>query len=194
MAGHIYGTINLGSSEIALKVFEISKKTGITELTHVRHKFAIGEETYSTGIVSYKSMTEICATLNDFKRIMCEFGAESFDVYATSGIREAENMLILIDQIRIQTGYNVRTLSNSEARFLYYKALAAKDDKFNECINEGTLVADVGAGSMQLSVFDKGALLVTENLLLGSSRIHELLQVMEDEAYDFNDLIDEYIE
>ena len=194
MAGHIYGAINLGSSEIALKVFEISKKNGITELTHVRHKFAIGEETYSTGIVSYKSMTEICSTLNDFKRIMEEFGTQSSDVYATSGIREAENMLVLVDQIRIQTGYDIRTLSNSEARFLYYKALASKDAKFNECINEGTVVADVGAGSMQLSVFDKGSLLVTENLLLGSSRIHELLQVMEDEAYDFNDLIDEYIE
>ena len=194
MAGHIYGAINLGSSEISLKIFEISKKNGISELTHVRRKFAIGEETYSTGIISYRSMTEICSTLNDFTRVMEEFGVENSDVYATSGIREAENMLVLVDQIRIQTGYDVRTLSNSEARFLYYKALASKDPRFNECIQEGTIIADVGAGSMQLSVFDKGTLLVTENLLLGSSRIHELLQVMEDEAYDFNDLIDEYIE
>ena len=33
----------------------------------------------------------------------------------------------IIDQIKIQTGFNVRILSNSEARFLYYKALALKE-------------------------------------------------------------------
>ena len=194
MAGHVYGAINLGSSELALKIFEISKKQGITELTHVRRKYAIGVETYSTGFISYRSMTEICSTLNDFTRIMEEFGVTASDVYATSGIREAENMLVLVDQIRIQTGYNVRTLSNSEARFLYYKALATTDARFPQIAEEGTMVVDVGAGSVQLSYFNHGTLLVTENLLLGSSRIQELLQVMEDEAYDYTSLIDEYIE
>ncbi|MBR6228509.1 MAG: exopolyphosphatase [Eubacterium sp.] len=194
MAGHVYGAINLGSSELALKIFEISKKHGITELTHVRRKYAIGVETYSTGFISYRSMTEICSTLNDFTRIMEEFGTDSSDVYATSGIREAENMLVLVDQIRIQTGYDVRTLSNSETRFLYYKALANTEARFSQFSMEGTLVVDVGAGSVQLSYFNQGTLLVTENLLLGSSRIQELLQVMEDEAYDYTNLIDEYIE
>lgn len=194
MAGHIYGAINLGSSELALKIYEISKKNGITELTHVRRRFSIGVETYSTGFISYRSMTEICETLKDFTRIMSEFGVESSDVYGTSGIREAENMLVLLDQIRIQTGYNARILSNSEARFLYYKALAMNEPRFFELIEEGTLAVDVGAGSMQLSFFNEGHLQVSENLLLGSSRIQELLQVMEDEAYDYNELIDEYIE
>ncbi|MEE3467094.1 MAG: exopolyphosphatase [Eubacterium sp.] len=194
MAGHIYGAINLGSSELALKIYEITKKNGITELTHVRRRFAIGVETYSTGFISYRSMTEICETLNDFTRIMTEFGVDSSDVYGTSGIREAENMLVLLDQIRIQTGYSARILSNSEARFLYYKALAMTEPRFSELIEDGTLIVDVGAGSMQLSFFNEGCLKVTENLLLGSSRIQELLQVMEDEAYDYNELIDEYIE
>ena len=194
MAGHIFGAINLGSSELALKIYEINKKNGITELTHVRRKFAIGVETYSTGYISYRSMTEICDTLNDFTRIMQEFGVDSSDVCGTSGIREAENMLVLLDQIRIQTGYNARILSNSEARFLYYKALAMNEPHFSEISEDGTLTVDVGAGSMQLSFFKDGLLQVTENLLLGSSRIQELLQVMEDEAYDYNELIDEYIE
>ncbi|MBO4396849.1 MAG: hypothetical protein J5819_10970 [Eubacterium sp.] len=194
MAGHIYGAINLGSSELALKIYEISKKNGITELTHVRKKYSIGSETYSTGVVSYRSMTEICSTLNDFTRIMEEFGVDSSDVYATSGIREAENMLVLLDQIRIQTGYPVRTLSNSEARFLYYKALAMSETRLFTITEEGTLTVDVGAGSMQLSIFDKGKLLTSQNFLLGASRIQELLQVMEDDTFDYNSLIDEYIE
>ena len=194
MAGHIYGAINLGSSELSLKIFEISKKNGIVPLTHVRKKFAIGVETYSTGFISYRSMTEICSTLNDFTRIMEEFDVDSSDVYGTSGIREAENMLVLIDQIRIQTGYNVRILSNTEARFLYYKALAVNESRFEQLSHDGLMTVDVGAGSLQLSVFNNGVLQVTSNLLLGSSRIHELLQVMEEETYDYTSLVDEYIE
>ncbi|MBO6109225.1 MAG: exopolyphosphatase [Eubacterium sp.] len=194
MAGHIYGAINLGSSELALKIFEINKKNGIRELTHVRKKYAIGAETYSTGVISYKTMTEICETLNDFTRIMNEFGVESSDVCATSGVREAENMLVLLDQIRIQTGYSVRTLSNSEARFLYYKALVQNESRLYDITQNGTMTVDVGAGSMQLSIFNESRLLTTQNLLLGASRIQELLQVMEEEAYDYNSLIDEYIE
>ncbi len=194
MAGHIYGAINIGSSELTLKIFEISKKKGIQMLNHVRRKFSIGAETYSTGFISYRTTNEICQTLIDFDRIMEEFSVDASDIYGTSGVREAENMLMLIDQIKIQTGFNARILTNSEARFLNYKALAYNEPRFDTLINEGTVVVDIGAGSVQLSVFDKGELHVTQNLKLGSSRIRELLQVMEDEAYDYTELIDEYIE
>jgi exopolyphosphatase/guanosine-5'-triphosphate,3'-diphosphate pyrophosphatase len=85
-------------------------------------------------------------------------------------------------------------LSNSETRFLYYKALALKEPHFDSIIDEGTLIIDIGAGSVQLSIFNEQKLCVTQNLLLGASRIRELLQVMEDETYDFYALADEYME
>lgn len=194
MANNVYGAINLGSSELSLKIYEISKKKGIRELTHVRRKIELGAETYTTGFVSYKSTNEICKTLNDFARMMKEFGVTSSDVFGTSGIREADNMLMLVDQIQIQTGFSVRILTNSEARFLYFKALAFNEPRFEQLAKDRMITVDVGAGSVQLSVFEQGVLKNSENLRLGSSRIQELLQIMEDEAYDYYSLIDEYIE
>ena len=42
-------------------------------------------------------------------------------------------------------------------------------------IEEGTAIVDVGAGSIQISLFDKGSLVTTQNIRLGSLRILELL-------------------
>ena len=194
MTSSIYAAIDIGSSELSMKIFEISKSRGIHELTHVRHKLSLGAETYIKQIISYQTVSEICTILNDFKRIMNEFKVSNWQVFATSALREARNALVVIDQINVQTGFNIKVLSNSEARFLYYKALALKDSNFESLIEDGTLIVDIGAGSLQLSIFTQGKLRATQNLLLGSSRIRELLQAMQEETYDFEALINEYIE
>lgn len=194
MAISTYATIDVGSSTLSMKIYEVSKPRGIRELTHVRHKLPLGAETYTKGFISYQTVNEICTILNDFRRIMAEFNTEGCQAYARSSLREARNCLVVIDQIKVQTGINVKILSNSEARFLYFKALALMEDNYNAMIEEGTLIVDIGAGSVQLSIFDQSTLCATQNLLLGYSRIQELLHVMRDEAYDFNALINEYME
>lgn len=194
MAFSTYAAIDVGSGDLSMKIYEVSKLHGIHELTHVRHRLARNGETYTEGFISYQTTEEICNTLNDFKRIMEEFRVDTWQAYATSAFREASNALVVIDQIKIQTGFKVRTISNSEARYLYYKALVLKEPAFESLIEEGTLIVDIGADSVQLSIFNEGTLCVTQNLLLGSARIRELLRAMQDEAYDFNALIDEYVE
>ncbi len=194
MAVTTFAAIDIGSSELSMKIYEVSRQHGIRELNHVRYKLSIGAETYTEKFISYQTINEICSTLNDFKRCMSEYSVSSWQAYATSALREVSNSLIVLDQIKIQTGFNVRILSNSEARFLYFKALALKEENFDSLIEQGTLIVDIGAGSIQLSIFSDGRLCVTQNLLLGSIRIQELLYAMQDEAYDFNALIDEYIE
>ena len=194
MASITFAAIDVGSHELSMKIYEMSKQRGIRELTYIRHKISLGTETYTKGFISYQSVDEICKILNDFKRSIKEYGAEVIQAYATSALREASNSLVVIDQIKIQTGFHVCTLSNSEARFLYFKAVALREQSFEDLIEEGTLVIDIGAGSVQLSFFENGKLQLTQNLLLGSSRIRELLEAMREETYDFQGLIDEYIE
>lgn len=194
MAVSTYAAINLASHELSMKIYEISRQHGIRELSHVRHKLSMSSETYADGIISYQTIEEICTTINDFKRLMAEWKTEHCHIYATGALRDAGNKLVVVDQIKIQTGFDVRVLSNSETRFLYYKALSLREPQFEEAIQDGTLIVDLGAGSVQLSIFNEGTLCTTQNLLLGASRIRELLQVMQDEAYDFHALIDEYIE
>lgn len=192
MSYKIIATIDVGSYEVELKIYEISKKKGIVILNHVRHVIELGKDTYTAGKIKFSHINELCDILYDFTCIMNEYRVEDYVAYTTSSIREALNGDIVLDRIRVKTGLEVKVLSNSEQRFLCYKALAAKTE-FAALIQEGTAIVDVGAGSIQISLFDKEALVTTQNIKLGSLRIRELLYSLSNDRQHFNRLIEELI-
>ena len=100
---------------------------------------------------------------------------DAYRAVASSALREAQNSLFIIGKIRQLTGLEVTILSNSEQRFLGYKALATMETDFNKIIEKGTAIIDLDGGSTQVSLFDKDALVTTQNLRMGSVRIRERL-------------------
>ena len=113
MAITTFAAIDVGSSELAMKLFEVSKAHGIVEITHLRHKLSLGTEIFETGEISYKTISEICRVLRDFKKIMKEYEVSVCHAFGTEAIREASNRLVVLDQIKLQTDVKVRILSNS---------------------------------------------------------------------------------
>lgn len=194
MAITTYAAIEVGSDELAMKIFEVSKAKGIVELSHLRHKLSLGREIFAKGHISYKTISEICRVLGDFRKIMGEYQVSAYHAYGTDALREASNKLVVLDQIKLQADIKVRILSNSEERFLYYKAISLKEKNFNDLIEEGALIVDIEAGSIQISLFNQGSLEFTQNLKLGFSRIRESLHAMETEIFSFSDLISEYMD
>ena len=170
-----FAAIDVGSYELEMKIFEISQKKGIKEIDHIRHVIELGKDTYSYGKVSFELIEELCEVLYKFTGIMKEYQVNDYRANATSAIREAKNAHIILDRIKVRTGLEVKILSNSEQRFICYKAIATKENDFNKIIQKPTAIVDVGAGSVQLSLFDKDVLVTTENMRLGSLRIREML-------------------
>lgn len=164
MASHLFAAIDVGSFELELGIYEITSKNKVKQVDHVRHVIALGRETYNTGMISYEMVDEMCEVLGNFARIMKGYKVNAYRAYATSAMREAKNSQIVIDQIRVRTGIEVSIISNSELRFLSYKAIASKDEEFYKNIQKTTAIADVGFGSMQMSLFDEGLLKVTANV------------------------------
>ena len=70
MASTTYAAVHVGSNELCMKIYEMSRQNGIRQLTYVRHPLSLGAESYTEGVISYQTLSEICNTLNDFKRIM----------------------------------------------------------------------------------------------------------------------------
>ena len=52
MAVHLFGAIDVGSYVYEMKIFELSKKSGIRQIDSIRHMVDIGTDTYHTGKVS----------------------------------------------------------------------------------------------------------------------------------------------
>ena len=175
MAIRTFAAIDVGSFELEMGIYEMSYKTGIRRVDHIRHVIALGKDTYSGGKISYGLVEEMCQVLGEFAQIMKAYRVKDYRAYATSAMREARNNQIILDQIRVRTGLTVRIISNSEQRFISYKAIAAKAGEFNKIIQKGTAIVDVGFGSAQLSLLDKDSLVTTQNLPLGPLRVRGLL-------------------
>lgn len=193
MAVTTFAAIDVGSHETSLRIYEVSKAQGIRQLDYVHHTSRLGYETYSTKHISYKTIEKLCSILNGFTLKMKEYGVVDYSIIATSALREANNNLLVLDQVKQHTGFRIKILSNSEQRFLYYKAIALKPNSFHKLIQKGTLLADVGGGSIQLSIFDKNVLLDTQNILIGSLRIQEVLEDMKKHTENYQNLVYEHI-
>ncbi len=192
MVYRLFSAIDVGSDELEMKIYEISKDKGIRIIDDIRHTMELGKDTYVTGSVNLSHMDELENVLLDFTKIMKEYNVNDYVAYTTSSIREAKNRHIILDRIRVKTGLNVCVLSNSEQRFLSYKAMSFKPDFFS-FIEEGTLIIDVGAGSIQVSLYENGFLSTTQNIKLGSLRIRELIYGLSTDKEHFNSLIEELI-
>ena len=151
----VFAAIDIGSYELEMKIFELSKNKGMKELDCIRHRLELGTDTYSTGKVGIEKAEELCQVLQSFVSIMEGYKVSAYRAYATSAIREAKNRLILLDYIEEHTGLKIEVLSNSEQRFLDYKSIASRENEFNTIIQKGTAIVDVGGGSIQISLFDK---------------------------------------
>ena len=193
MAVMTFAAIDIGSYEVSMKIFELSKKIGFRELNDVRYSLELGKGVYSNGKLDTQMLDVLCETLNDFKRMMQDFGVVEYRACGTSALRELANPLIIVEQIYRRTGFKVEILSNAEQHFLGYKSIAAIERGFKKMIQKGTAILDVGGGSLQVSLFDKDALVTTQSLKMGSLRIRQRLQELEKTTIHYDQLVEEFI-
>lgn len=189
-----FAAIDVGAYELELGIYEISEKIGVRAIDHVRHVIALGEEVYNGGKISHYLVEEICQVLREFLRIMKGYQVEAYRAYADSALREARNSQIVLDQIRVLSGVNIRVISNSEQRFINYKAVAAKDAEFQKTIQKGTAIVHCGFGSTQISLFDKDSLISTQNIPLGVLRLRALMGKVHATAQTEQDLVREMVD
>ena len=60
-----FAAIDVGSYELAMKIFVISSKSGIKEIDHIRHRIDLGTDTFATGKISYERVDELCRVLRE---------------------------------------------------------------------------------------------------------------------------------
>lgn len=193
MTGEVFAAIDVGSYEMALKIFELSQKNGVRELDHVRHRMDLGTETYATGRISSFHVDEMIRILTDFRDIMRSYGVTHYQAYGTSAMRETKDIAVVQDLMEQRTGIHIDILSNSEQRFLDYKSIALKQDQFEEIIKRPTAIVDIGGGSIQISLFEKDMLVATQNLTTGVLRIHTTMESVHATKLKYTDLVSELV-
>lgn len=193
MAITTFAAIDIGAYDVNMRIFEISRKYGMRQIEDVRSRLEVSKDIYVTGKISNDSVHELCRVLKDFKRMMEEYRVDDYRVCATTSLKDAENVWLVVEQVYQQTGISIEILSNSERRFLGYKSIAYREQEFTRIIQKGTAIIEVGGGSVQVSLFDKDSLVTTQNFRLGNLRIRERLTPMEKETIYYERLVQDLI-
>ncbi|MDO4478261.1 MAG: exopolyphosphatase [Lachnospiraceae bacterium] len=194
MAGTTFAAIDVGSYNVSMEIFQISRQSGMKTLTKVRSRVELGRDTYNLKMISLERLQELIEVLKGYQRLMAEYGVAGCRACAKSAFREARNSVVIIDAVYQATGIRIDVLSNSEQRFLGYKAIASKGEDFREFIKESTAIVDLGGGSVQISIFNEDSLAVTQNLMIGSLRLREKLADMERLSRHYDELVTAFVQ
>ena len=108
MAYKMFAAIYVGSSEISMKIYQISSKKNFKKVDGISKIIELGKDTYTKGFLSTESINQVCDILNGFKKKLKEYQITDYKAYATSAVREAENSELVIDAIRRNTNIEVR--------------------------------------------------------------------------------------
>ncbi len=170
----MFASIYIGTSEISMKIFELSKSRKLRILDYLRRRFDLGKETLRQGAITAEAMDELCECLQEYRKIMESYQIYNYSAYAGPFLELACNADFVLDQVRIRTGLVATILSNTEQRFISYKSAACLDD-FDEKVKIGAAVVDIGGDSVQITLFSEGEVVTTQHLILGTLRIRERL-------------------
>lgn len=193
MAVKMFAAISIGATVTEMKIFEFNSHRVMREVEWVSTRLNLVLDAYTTGHISRKNIDELCAVLLDFKRIMTGYHVDAYKVCAASGFRETRNMLILCDYVEKQTGLKIEVLSNSEERFIDYKSIASVTSEFQSIIQNPAAIVDIGASSMQISLFDKDKLITTQNIHVGSVTTRERLAHLEKNREHYEHMVIEIL-
>jgi exopolyphosphatase / guanosine-5'-triphosphate,3'-diphosphate pyrophosphatase len=189
----LFAVIDVGSHEIQMVIAEIGKTEPPRMVERVRRTLAIGTDTYMQGKITQPVLNECMAVLSDFVDVLKSYHIGACRVVATSAFREAQNASFAIDQVKRGSGLQIQILSNAEEQYFHILAATSQMPAFPNMIQEGMLLVNIGSGSIQLTVYSKGEQVFSQNMLIGSLRIRELLADLERRTADFAGLMEEYI-
>ena len=188
-----FAAIDVGSHEIQMQIAQLRRDELPLTIETIHRTLPIGTDTYMSGQISQPVLDTCTAVLKGFAEQMKAYRVSGYRAVATSAFREAANRAYALDQISRASGMEIEILSNAEERACHILAASVRMRDFEDLIRQGTLVVDIGAGSIQVTAYDRRQFVFSQNMLLGSLRIRELLADLEQRTVDFSSLMEEYI-
>lgn len=186
--------IDIGSNRMRMVIGQSDKNGKIKIIEELRQDTGIGRDTFTLGRISPETLRDVCSSLDNFSMKLAEYGIENCKAVATSGIREADNSLFVVDQIKAKTGFDIDIINNAEERFLTFKGIRYYTPQSEILMKKCVLVVNIGSGGLEISTFSEGRLKFTHYLKSGTLRIRELLADVENMTLNFPSIMEEYVD
>jgi exopolyphosphatase / guanosine-5'-triphosphate,3'-diphosphate pyrophosphatase len=180
--------IDIGSNAIRLLAVEFSKGGLAQQLEQIRLPIRLGHDVFLTGRLAPEVIDAAINGLKDFRTRIDAHGIALYRATATSAVRDSRNGSELVRRAREEAGIEIDVISGAEEARLVHIAVRNRV----KLGRQRWLIADLGGGSVEVSVVDDHGIFKTESHEMGSVRLLEELAVAGDDPGRFRRRLEEY--
>lgn len=190
-----FAAIDIGSNALRLRIVEAEtaspratrgRTDELRELHAERAPVRLGREVFLEGRLAPVAVSQACEALRRFRELLDLHKVERYRAVATSAVREAENGQLLVERARREAGIELDVIEGIEEARLVRLAIVGRLD----LRASRALLLDLGGGSLEISLVDRGVLRASKSLPIGTVR---LLEAFHDSSSG-NEMAREYID
>ncbi len=167
-----YAAIDIGSNGMRLliaKVVEVNGFTSVQKLSLTRVPIRLGEDVFNSGYISDEKKDLFIKTIKAFKLLIEIYQVKDFRAVATSAMREAKNGNEIAALIKSETDIDISLIDGKMEADLIFSTIHTQ----NISKNDSYLFIDVGGGSTEITIFDKGKRSESKSFKIGTVRLLE---------------------
>jgi exopolyphosphatase/guanosine-5'-triphosphate,3'-diphosphate pyrophosphatase len=154
--------IDIGSNSLRLQTSEVKDKS-YRVLDDYKEMIRLGDAIYTLGYFPKEVMDQLVDLLNDMKKLAESRGCETIRAVATAAFRESDNMAETLIRVEQDCGIRIEVINGEEEARLTYLAATANF----ELSTRKALVMDIGGGSTEYTVINRGKMEKSASLPLG---------------------------
>lgn len=162
--------IDIGSNAIRFQISSVLDKGPrilFKKLEYVRFPLRLGHDVFNTGRISDHSIAKFKKLMKTYKLMIELYEADDYMFCATSAMRESENGLEIVQQVRDELNIDIEIIDGQREAELINRAI-------HSYLTDNTYIhIDVGGGSTELNLYVDGKKIKTRSFKLGSVRVLE---------------------
>jgi exopolyphosphatase/guanosine-5'-triphosphate,3'-diphosphate pyrophosphatase len=163
-----FAAIDIGSNSCRLKIATVHAHR-LKTLHEDREVTRLGESVFQAGVISPEAMAGTIRALKRFHKAVQLHVVDKVRVVATSAMRDARNADAFTEWVRSATGWKVEVISGlEEGRLIQLGVVTHEVGARGKC-----LLIDLGGGSCEITLSDRGRIKSMVTLPLGAVRLQE---------------------
>ncbi len=179
--------IEIGATGIRLLVAQVADDGRWEVIDRAERTLSLGRDVFTSGSISRESLLQCLAILNRYREILAGWNItdDHVTVVATSAFREAKNRDSVLDRVAVKTGFRVKVIDGiEENRLMYLVVDYALRDAPETLSKMNSIIMDVGGGSTEIMLLQKGKMVAAHSFRLGTVIIEQQIKAMMGSAKD----------
>ncbi len=179
--------IDLGTNTFHLLIGE-NNNGNLIEFFKLQVPVKIGKNGINNGFITDDAFSRGLTSIAEFKKYIDQFSITDVNAFATSAIRNAKNGNDFVKKVFELYNIKILTLNGDEEATFIYEGVCHSYNLNNSTI----LIMDIGGGSVEFIIGQKGNILWKQSFEIGAARLTEIYHkhepISDDEIKLLNDL------